>query len=536
MMHIADSTGIDPRDPSNLRGKLPPATEDADLVVVGAGPAGLAAAIEGAGAGLRVMLVEEHPVDPALMGMDVPLRFGGRMDGSVARQDAVIAAMVDSRPDLERAYEVGVDVRLGTTAWGIFPASVAQSMPGAMLGLSDGHSAWMVGYRHLVVATGARDLGIAFGGWDAPGVVGLRAAQELIGTYHAFTARRMVVLGAGERALDLCRLALASGIEIPAVVETAALPRDPDLRSAVEGLGLAFRLADRVEALTDPVAGVCGIRLHRDADGRAEEIACDTICSAIGAVPAIELLAACGCATVHDGRLGGHVPVIGARGQTSIPGILAAGDCAGLTRTEEEAVLQGRLVARVAAGAGDGDSGDDIHNAVFRASPAGDATGYRMAWLAPVWKAMDDALSVCLCESVSAPALAHAVPPSYLAGSFRGDLDAVGLGPVLAEEPPDQDQLKRITRAGMGVCQGRRCREQVALLLALRAGVPVSEVPLASYRPPVRPLPLGLLAPREEAAVVRDSWVSWFSIPTQSIPAADDADGLAVQEVRDGQD
>jgi hypothetical protein len=87
---------------------------------------------------------------------------------------------------------------------------------------------------------------------------------------------------------------------------------------------------------------------------------------------------------------------------------------------------------------------------------------------------------------------------------------------ALAKDGPvNADQVKRLTRAGMGTCQGRRCREQIQMLLAMSAGVPPEEVPLASYRAPVRPLPLAALWPHDETQEIRDNWDVWFGIPTQ---------------------
>ena len=82
--------------------------------------------------------------------------------------------------------------------------------------------------------------------------------------------------------------------------------------------------------------------------------------------------------------------------------------------------------------------------------------------------------------------------------------------------PVDPDQVKRLTRAGMGHCQGRRCREQVSLLLAGESGTDISEVPPMSYRAPLRPLPLNIMWPREETEQVRGDWAKWFS-PTNQV-------------------
>ena len=67
----------------------------------------------------------------------------------------------------------------------------------------------------------------------------------------------------------------------------------------------------------------------------------------------------------------------------------------------------------------------------------------------------------------------------------------------------------------MGPCQGRRCREQVACLLALGTGEPLASVPLAGYRAPVRPLPLALAADRQEPAAMTAEWDTWFGIAPQ---------------------
>ena len=95
------------------------------------------------------------------------------------------------------------------------------------------------------------------------------------------------------------------------------------------------------------------------------------------------------------------------------------------------------------------------------------------------------------------------------------------LGTLLSDGPAHPDQIKRLTRAGMGVCQGRRCRDQVAMILALESGAPFGAVPLASHRAPVRPLPLKILADWEETDSMRAGWDVWFGIPTAWVPYRD---------------
>src|SRR5690348_14173864 len=109
------------RDRASVAGKQPPIDEATDLLIVGAGPAGIAAALTAASGGVRVTLVDENPVPLQTMGEDVPLHFGGRMAPTVANRNAVLESILRARPELAEAIDGGVDVRLGTAAWGLFP-------------------------------------------------------------------------------------------------------------------------------------------------------------------------------------------------------------------------------------------------------------------------------------------------------------------------------------------------------------------------------------------------------------------------------
>ena len=99
-----------------IDGKIGEPAEVFDTVVVGAGAAGTAAAIAAAKAGGSVLLVDEHPVPPTLMGTDVPYLFGGRMSGAVQQPGKMIEQLFAANPALEEAFALGVDVRLGTAA------------------------------------------------------------------------------------------------------------------------------------------------------------------------------------------------------------------------------------------------------------------------------------------------------------------------------------------------------------------------------------------------------------------------------------
>ena len=103
-----------------VAGKTPATERHVPLIVVGAGPAGVAAATAAARAGVRVLLLDEHPLDPELMAMDVPLYFGQRMSAAVRDRGVMLERVVRANPALEEAVEAGVEVELGVSVWGAF--------------------------------------------------------------------------------------------------------------------------------------------------------------------------------------------------------------------------------------------------------------------------------------------------------------------------------------------------------------------------------------------------------------------------------
>jgi hypothetical protein len=145
---------------------------------------------------------------------------------------------------------------------------------------------------------------------------------------------------------------------------------------------------------------------------------------------------------------------------------------------------------------------------------------YRLAWMRALQATGGLQAPVCLCEEVTRGELLGVQPPRYL-GCQSSKMAARDSESLRADGPLNPDQIKRLTRAGMGPCQGRRCREQIALLLAIAGEQDVGAVPLARYRAPVRPLPLEVLADQEESADMQAFWDVWFGIPTQWIPYAD---------------
>ncbi|MGI8549349.1 MAG: NAD(P)/FAD-dependent oxidoreductase [Dehalococcoidia bacterium] len=463
---------------------------EVELLIIGAGPAGTAAALTAREFGIETLLVDESPLDPANLQRNIPKWYGSR-DAARQVSASTVYHWLESRADLQQAIEAGAEVLTQHAAWGTFPNRV--------VGIFDGTRTWLVQARQIILASGSTDLHLAFPGWTLGGVLGGGAALQLLDTYGYLNGKRMLILGSGDLGLTVAERAIQAGLEVVGIVEIEPrIQGNPILARELEQAGVCFFLGqtikeaegggelERVRLLTvsgEPPTVTPG-----------PEIEVDTLCVAIGRQPAIELAYLSGCAMAYDRLRGGFYPRHDQQMRTSQEGILVAGDLAGARdatfRSPDHAERSGRTAASSVAealGRVDGDRArHDLEDRSIAAQPTSDgdlprgAQSFASAWHAVAEALAGDDLIICRCEEVT-----------------RGE--------VLAAEEftggDHPDEVKRVSRAGMGLCQGRGCRPLIAGLLASRSGRAFSELPIASYRPPLRPLPLGALATEEKRAV-----------------------------------
>ena len=317
--------------------------ETKSLVVVGAGVAGTAAAIEAARSGVQVTLIDENPISASMMGLEVPQYFGSRFAHSLSDKDLMLRRVSASNPVLQEAECAGVDVQLGTCVWGAFRNSeTSRRLDGPQLGLADDKQSWVIKYDRLIVAAGARDLNFSFAGSDLAGTMGANGAHSLLSRYQALTSRRMVIVGSGNVGLQAARKALANNIEVVAIVDVSSSVRgDESLMSELQQRGVDFFASHTVKEAVGNEGGIESVVLvavderNEPVSGSEKTIAADTVCLAVGLVPNIELLSLLDCDITFTSELGGFVPVHDECMRTSLEDVFVAGDVRWFSRRND---------------------------------------------------------------------------------------------------------------------------------------------------------------------------------------------------------
>ena len=378
-----------------------------DLLIIGAGPAGLAAALAAAPSGASITLIDDNPVPGGQIWRDGP----GVQVPVAALQRREALARLDN-------------VRVLSAA-----RVVALPQPGCVL-LEEAHQSCSLHYKKLILCTGARELLLPFPGWTLPGVTGAGGLQALIKGGLPVRGERIVVAGSGPLLLAVAATAKAAGAQVVRIAEQAplrsvaafatALVRWPG--KALQALSLmhpGYRTGSYVLEASGSTH-LTSVRLQQG--GRIEDIACERLACGFSLIPNTELAQALGCSLTPQRAI-----AVDAWQSTSVPGLFAAGECTGFGGSER-ALVQGAIAG---------------HAAVEELNQAQQLWPERERWarfaaslarhfaLQPALKklARPDT-RVCRCEDVP-----HA--------------DLQGL--------PSWTEAKLSTRCGMGACQGRIC-------------------------------------------------------------------------------
>jgi sarcosine oxidase subunit alpha len=310
------------------------------LAIVGAGPAGLSAAIAAGRLGVPSVILDENEVPGGQLIKQTHMFFGSKEHHARVRG-------VDIGPRLvEEATSLPVRLLLGTTVLGLYPDRT--------LSLLRNGRHERLRARAVVLAAGASENMLAFEGGDLPGVYGAGAVQTLMNVYGVVPGERVLMVGAGNIGLIVSYQLLQAGVEVAAVIEAmpevggyhvhAAKIRRAGVPILTSHTILEAVGSDRVDSVR--IAGVD--EDWRPVAGTERTLQVDTVCLAVGLTPNCELAFQAGCEEAYVPELGGRVAIHDDDLATTVPGVYVAGDGSGIEEAST-AMLEGRLAGLAAA-------------------------------------------------------------------------------------------------------------------------------------------------------------------------------------------
>jgi len=457
------------------------------LVIIGAGPAGLCAAVAAANQGARVLVIDENPQPGGQIYRQLPETFQIEAPGKLGRDYADGRALLNQAAQFSDAITIWNDALV----WGVFDSR--------QLAVARGDDLVLIDARAIVVAPGAYERPVPVPGWTLPGVMTAGGAQGLLKSQRVRPGQRVLLAGSGPLQLVVADQMLAAGMDVVAVVESASSRSTwrylPELLSrpglVKQGLGYLYRLKR---------AGVPMLRSHVleaiEGDRQAQKAIlgkvdprgvpipgdkkifdADTVCIGYGLIPSTWLTHMLGCRHIYHTLVGGWVPDCDENMQTDRSGVFVAGDGAGIAGVLV-ARLEGKLAglyASACAGVISTRRAREAARPIHRELASLQKFRYAMDRMYPfspdLYANMTDETILCRCEGVTAGDIRRAV----------------------REGTTDLNNIKKRTRMGMGYCQGANCMPAVAAMLAREFGVNPSQIQTMTTRPPARPIPLHLL-------------------------------------------
>lgn len=309
-----------------------------DLIVIGAGPAGLSAAIEAAKNGLKPVVFDENAKPGGQLFKQIHKFFGSKEHKAKIRGFNIGSEL------LEEAGANGVEVVLNATVEGLYPDKEITVKIGEEIKHYKGDS--------ILVATGASENMVTFKGWTTPGVIGAGAAQTMMNLHHILPGKKILMLGSGNVGLVVSYQLMQAGCEVVALVDAAPRIGGYGVHAAkIARCGVPFYLSHTIVEVKGEKevksVTIAQVDSHfQFIPGTEKSFDVDTVCVAVGLSPMSQLLKQAGC-KMKD-TPGGYIPDCDRLGATSVPGIFAAGDVAGIEEASS-AMIEGRISGAVIA-------------------------------------------------------------------------------------------------------------------------------------------------------------------------------------------
>lgn len=461
----------------------------APLIIIGGGPAGMAAAIEAAKAGLPCTLFDEAP------------RLGGQVYRQPPREFRLSEHRIRNR-DYRRGAALRAEFAAVSDRIELHSDTTVVGLEGGREVVWTSHeSSGTVRAEQLVIASGAYERPLPFPGWTLPGVMTAGGAQSLVKTMHVRPGQRALVAGTGPLLLVAANQLHEAGVEVVAVLEAGRLAWSPRVLPKVWGewqllhdawtywrglrrarIPVQFNHTvfeahgrDEVDAVSyGPIDPVTWRPLHK----RAHRVEVDLLVVGFGLVPNTALTDLAGCRHEYMHEVGGWIPVRNPHMETTAPGVFAVGDGAGVAGALV-AIEEGRIAGVTAAERAGVLSAAEADRRRFPALR-------RLRSLARVRSLLDE-------FSRMRPGLSELATPPTLACRCE-EVMLSEVDDALRQGARDLQAVKLLTRLGMGPCQGRNCGPSMAMHLANRLGRTPADTGRIHARPPIKPVTLGTMA------------------------------------------
>jgi thioredoxin reductase/bacterioferritin-associated ferredoxin len=454
----------------------------AQLMVIGAGPAGLAAAQLASRSGVKVRLFDDNPGPGGQFLRQSTVESHSKEDsGHIQKYEKT-----RYRKLLEVIDHPNIEYHPDATIWGCFENQ--------RIAYTQGEKSGSLNAENIILAAGAYDTAWPFPGWTLPGIITAGAALNLIKGQQIIPSGRTVVCGNGPLLLVAACYLCSMGADLVGVVQSTDritsrrfspgfLLQPANLLKALQYYSKLYRSGTRLLSGHTIVAATGGDRVEAalfaplKPDGQPDLQkqwieSVDNIVISCGLAPSSELARGFGCETYYDAEKQYWCPVRDENMETSIPGVFSAGDCAGITGAKGS-VLEGQL-AGTAACRRIGVMSDQTFEKKSKKLKLKLRRHRKFTTALDRWfKSRHDPLStitqettICRCEDVTAGEIYQ----------------------LTREGIDDLIRLKAESRSSMGRCQGRNCLRTIAHILSREAEMPIKNIKFPITRPPFKPV------------------------------------------------
>ena len=314
--------------------------KETDVVVIGAGSAGLSAAYQAASAGAKVLVIDENHLPGGQLFKQIHKFFGSRAHQAGTRGYTIGQQL------LERVENSGAEVWLNTLVYGI--------QKDCSLGVIHDGTHWVIKAKKVIIATGAKENYMPFAGSTLPGVMGAGAAQTMINVNRVLPGERILMLGSGNVGLIVSYQLMQAGAEVVALVEGAPNIGGYGVHAGkIRRAGVPVYVSHTIKAVTGngqvekvEIVEVDSKWNHIAGSEKVFEV--DAVCLAVGLNPMTELVWMTGCEFCFIPAFGGHVPLHDENMETTVAGLYVAGDVTGVEEASS-AMEEGNLAGVAAA-------------------------------------------------------------------------------------------------------------------------------------------------------------------------------------------